>query len=320
MSGEEKAMKLALEGHNLLIVGTAGSGKTYLVNKLAESLIKLGKHVQITCSTGIACSNYLKATTVHKFCGLADGRNNTKDIPEIVKSHSALLNQIEQCDVLFIDECSMISEQTLAQIEKACSVKDNNKYFGGMQVILVGDFYQLPPVPNKHMKDMGNYLFRSNIFINCFPHTVYLKENFRTKEHMLINAIHEVNIGHPSQSTMQYIKSLPLPNSETLSLKLFATNDLVTDYNRKCLLEMIGDICQYTEKDKGSSTPLKACQAERHIWLKVGVPVVLIRNLTDVLVNGLQGTITALAKEGPTVTFPSINITTRISIVNFAGK
>ena len=170
------------------------------------------------------------------------------------------------------------------------------------------------------MKDMGNYLFRSNIFINCFPHTVYLKENFRTKEHMLINAIHEVNIGHPSQSTMQYIKSLPLPNSETLSLKLFATNDLVTDYNRKCLLEMIGDICQYTAKDKGSSTPLKACQAERHIWLKVGVPVVLIRNLTDVLVNGMQGTITALAKEGPTVTFPSINITTRISRVNFAGK
>ena len=147
MSGEEKAMKLALEGHNLLMVGTAGSGKTYLVNKLAGSLIKLGKHVQITCSTGIACSNYLKATTVHKFCGLADGRNNTKDIPEIVKSHSALLNQIEQCDVLFIDECSMISEQTLAQIEKACSVKDYNKYFGGMQVILVGDFYQLPPVP-----------------------------------------------------------------------------------------------------------------------------------------------------------------------------
>ena len=62
MSGEEKAMKLALEGHNFLMVGTAGSGKTYLVNKLAESLIKLGKHVQITCSTGIACSNYLKRT------------------------------------------------------------------------------------------------------------------------------------------------------------------------------------------------------------------------------------------------------------------
>jgi len=101
---------------------------------------------------------------------------------------------------------------------------------------------------------------------------------------------------------------------------MFATNDLVTDYYRKCLLEMNGDICQYTAKDKGSRTHLKACQAERHIWLKVGAPVVLIRNLTDVLVNGLQGTITALAKEGPTVNFPSINITTRISRVNFAGK
>jgi len=79
-----------------------------------------------------------KATTVHNFVDLLmDGRYNANAIPYIVKSHSAIWHQIEQCDVLFIDEYSMISERTLGQIEMACSVKDKNKYFGWMQIVSV---------------------------------------------------------------------------------------------------------------------------------------------------------------------------------------
>ncbi|KAH3812563.1 hypothetical protein DPMN_140998 [Dreissena polymorpha] len=159
---QQKAFDLCLEGHNVLVTGLAGTGKTLLLTIIARALKALGKHVQVTSTTGIASTAFsadLKATTIHRWSGQHDGRYEAKHTAEIIMTspkQENTLAEIRKNDVLIIDEVSMLSRKMFDQLEQICSiVRGSKKYFGGMQIILSGDFYQLPPVPNKQYNDDG---------------------------------------------------------------------------------------------------------------------------------------------------------------------
>lgn len=220
-------------------------------------------------------------------------------------------------DVLIIDECSMISARTFECIEKVLALKNNKKLFGGIQVILCGDFLQLPPVKNISYDDSGFYCFESSFFKLNFPHRVVLDEIVRQSEDELIRAIHHVSRGlNIPEETCKFIKTLerPLPNSNDFDLKLFAKNDLVDDLNRKCILDFPGQMFEFTAKDEGEQKyRLDSLTVPKCLWLKIGIPVILLRNLTTKLVNGLRGFVLDIDDEGPTIEFPSIGITTRLS-------
>lgn len=320
----ENAIDLALNGHSFLILGSAGTGKSSLVKRIAKELSSSGKKVQITCSTGIACQIYCDACTIHQFSGIGDGRFGPDEILQVLlnnRKYDKTIDNIKKCDTIIIDECSMLSERTLDSISKACSVKSPNYPFGGIQVILAGDFFQLPPVPNLQFKDHGNFCFLSNIFKSVFQHYVLLTKNLRQNDALLIQTIQQVQKGHLSNESKMFILSLQrkLPPTGEI-IHLFSKNDLCNDHNRKCLLQLEGDLVQYSAKDSGCTAELKHCPVEKNLWLKIGAPVICTKNLSCKVVNGLQGKILKLEHDGPTVHFSTANITLKLKKESFTGK
>ena len=108
MNPEQKqAIDMALKGHNMLLLGAAGTGKSYVINEIYKQLSEKGINVKITCSTGIACQVYgsTKACTVHQFLGLGDGRYGPDDIVHTVKNnrkYDYVVDNISLTDTLIV--------------------------------------------------------------------------------------------------------------------------------------------------------------------------------------------------------------------------
>lgn len=95
--------------------------------------------------------------------------------------------RITSCDVLMLDEISMFSARLLGLLEGVCrSIRGDDRLFGGLQVILSGDFYQLPPVPDVKVDDKGQFAFRNQLWSAAFPHKVELVDVLRQNEPDLI--------------------------------------------------------------------------------------------------------------------------------------
>lgn len=161
----------------------------------------MGKNVQVTASTGIAAQNmqsklkHFGTSTVHKFFALKDGRYENDELVDLIMSDenfSDTKENIISVDTIIIDEISMLSLKLLEQIHYVMkSVRKNSYPFGGVQIILSGDFYQLPPVPNLRFGDDGMMCYLSDLVKNYFHH-VQLGKIHRQEELDLINALHQI--------------------------------------------------------------------------------------------------------------------------------
>jgi thymidine kinase len=108
-SKQQQALDIAIAGHNLVIIGPAGTGKSFLLRKIKDSLSSLGKSVKLCCSTGIACNIFDEASTIHSFLGLCDGRFDPDKINSIHNEnaiYSFVDKHLNSTDCLIIDECS----------------------------------------------------------------------------------------------------------------------------------------------------------------------------------------------------------------------
>ncbi|CAG2223975.1 PIF1 [Mytilus edulis] len=248
---QNKALHMALAGHNVLVTGFPGTGKSFVISEIAQNLKLSGKVVAVTATTGKAAqvlqgkippASKLQVSTVHKFLGLKDGRYSNEELVSLLQSNESLSTKnknIKTIDCLIIDEISMLSTKLFEQIECVLSEIRQTPSFGGVQLILSGDFFQLPPVANPSYGDNGSYCFLSR-FIRCLHH-VQLTEMHRQSEPDLIAAIHQSARGQITEDTFNLIKRLKrtLPPGPK-PLKLFAMNLDVEIYNSECLLEMEG--------------------------------------------------------------------------------
>lgn len=322
---QNKAIDIALSGHNLLLLGPAGTGKSFVISKIAKKLTERGKHVQVTCSTGIACSVYdrMNACTIHKFLGLTDGRYGPDDITRVISNsprYAYVLDNINAVDCLIVDECSMVSRRTFETVRQVCMLKNEKAVFGGIQMIFCGDFCQLPPVANLLYQDCGEFCFESGLFKEVFIHKVILQENLRTQDDRLSKVIGEIFNGHVSQESEHFLKVLnrPLPHAGD-SIKLFAKNDIVDDFNRSLILNLSGQLFEHNAADSGDLSELTSVTAPKTLWLKVGCPVILLQNLSDELYNGRLGKVYSL-DNGPKVAFQDPNLELTVPKVKFSGK
>ncbi|WAR10116.1 RRM3-like protein [Mya arenaria] len=137
------------EQNRALINGPAGIGKSTVISAIVRSLKSLGKAVQLTCSTGIACHVYDS--------GL---------------EHQDVLKRVKCTETLIIDKCSMISSRTFSSLCEIMSLKNNDYLFGGVQLILCGDFLQLPPVKDILYNDDGSFCFENELFDQLLPHRI----------------------------------------------------------------------------------------------------------------------------------------------------
>ncbi|CAC5387708.1 PIF1 [Mytilus coruscus] len=214
-------------------------------------------------------------------------------------------HNIKTTDLLIIDEVSMVSAKTFNKVEVLCrKIRDDTKYFGGIQVILSGDFYQLPPVPNKIIGDSGNHCFKLPWFNDCFPHKVQLNIIHRQSETALIQCINALEKGELSNENVAFLNSLdrPLPNEDT-AVHLYARNYDVDIFNYNKIQQLQGELKTYKANDVGSDFYLRKFLAPKNLGLKVGCRVMLVRNLSDTLVNGLCGTVNQLNSDSVDVKF-----------------
>ena len=143
---QQEALDILKLGNNAFITGMAGSGKTHLLNQYIDYLQQHKVGVAITASTGIAAT-HLGGQTIHSWSGLGIKDSLNKHDIEVLSEKSYLRKRYANTDVLIIDEISMLHHFRLDLVDKiAREMKGVDMPFGGMQVILCGDFFQLPPV------------------------------------------------------------------------------------------------------------------------------------------------------------------------------
>ena len=196
-----------------------------LMKTILQDLRSQGKHVAVTATTG------MDPMTLHSFTGIGDGRFSREfTVARIMQNHTAI-KRWEETDVLFIDEVTQLSRRTFENLDFVSkTVRNNTLPFGGIQVIAVGDFRQLPPVAN--LFDDGSYAFESSLWNTVFPHSLLLSKVYRQEEQDLLDLLNEFAVGKCSNSSARFIQECARPlNAADFNLefvpKLFSTNDHV---------------------------------------------------------------------------------------------
>ena len=189
------ALEIMLSGQNVFLTGAAGSGKTFTLNRFIKLAKNSGKKVSVTATTGLAAT-HLGGNTIHAWSGMgvADFVSQ-KFIEKIPKTRAEI---IKNTDILIIDEISMLHDFRLDMVDQICRTvrQDFEQAFGGIQVILCGDFFQLPPI-NRPGSKAGGFVVHSQAWRDADFSICYLEENYRQNDENLteiLNALRSNDI------------------------------------------------------------------------------------------------------------------------------
>ena len=156
---QAQALDILKTGANVFLTGEPGAGKTHTINEYVRYLRARKVEVAITASTGIAAT-HIGGMTIHSWSGVGIKRSLSKYEIDTIASRDYIYKRVKKARVLIIDEVSMLSANMLTMVEAICrAIKQEKSAFGGLQVILVGDFFQLPPVTRQDDIKPGAGLF-----------------------------------------------------------------------------------------------------------------------------------------------------------------
>jgi len=290
-------LQLVLEGNNVFFTGSAGTGKSFLLKEMVRILkLRFPNQVFLTASTGIAGCN-IGGTTVHSFASIGLGDKKPKDHIASIMTNKGALQRWRDTKVLIIDEISMISALLLDKLEEiARGVRNSTQRFGGIQIVLSGDFCQLPPVSK--VKDASSlFCFKADCWSELIDYAIQLRKVFRQKDSSFINVLNEIRFGKISQEALDRL-------NECVNNKLSVTDGIVPtilyphrhrveDENQGRLNALTGDAQVYEAQDTGNSKLLENSQAPPTLTLKIGAQVILLKNLDfeQELVNGSRGVV-----------------------------
>ena len=311
-SEQEYVLQRALEGESLFYTGSAGTGKSVLL----RSIIKALKHkyqdgVAVTASTGLAACN-IGGTTLHNFAGVGLANETADKLIKKLRKNKRAFTRWLTCKVLIIDEISMIDGHLLNKFnEIAKTVRKNRLPFGGIQLVVCGDFYQLPPVVKNTNLDGSEldfpvevvFAFESEAWRESIKRNIILKEIFRQKgDQKFIDMLNEMRKGRVSAESAQEFHKLRRPlecASGIVPAELFATRLEVDRANNTRLNRIAGLAQVYTSVDGGTlANPqrqnlLSNFLATNQLFLKVDAQVMCIKNYDETLVNGSLGQVIA---------------------------
>jgi predicted ATPase len=313
---QKDALEILKMGYNCYITGAAGSGKTHLLNEYIKFLKNKGVEVGITASTGIAAT-HMGGTTIHSWSGLGIRDELTEYDLEDLESKKYLHDRFTNTDVLIIDEVSMLHHFRLDLIERiARHLKRNQLPFGGMQVILCGDFFQLPPISRMGEKE-SHFVYESETWKKLNLKICYLEEQFRHKDDKLLKILNGIRGNNLSEESLLCLNSR---NNACLKegiepTKLHTHNINVDTINDTELNKLPGQIFTYQMEDKGRK-PLvealkKSCLAPEVLRLKKGARVMFVKNnFEEGYANGTLGKVIECSNYGPKVMLTSGKIIT----------
>ena len=292
-------MKLGL---NVYLTGSAGTGKSYTVGKyieyLKESKIK-GVQIAITATTGIAATN-IGGVTIHGFSciGIKDDMTDAEIIKLLIKRKKRV-EALLDADVLLVDEISMLHKKQFTLASRVISIaRKDSRPFGGLQVIVIGDFFQLPPVSkqNELEENRDRFAFMSQTWVDCKFQVCYLSEQFRTTSSSLNDVLNAIRNDEVEDEHIEVLKSRMIPAPHDHILNLYTHNENVDLINHTQLQKVEGELYRYEAQLDGNEIQIKsllsAITAPQKLELKVGAKVMFVKNEPDAgYANGTQGEI-----------------------------
>ena len=330
----EKVIQLLDNGENIFITGGGGVGKSFLLNNLKKHY---KDDLSLTSTTGISAIN-IGGQTLHSWAGIGIADKPVNDTVKKIKNRSSLFKQLNKCKKLAIDEISMLDNLTMDYVNEVLKqVRGTDRPFGGIQIILVGDFFQLPPVKIDQIEEK-DFCFNSSAWKELNLTTVFLQTVYRQSDKNFIEALNNVRINKTAARDLEvfYNRSFSYdyePDKDIL--QIFGTNRDADNYNEKCFNELKSKAYTYKSKDTLYQYSLtddtctaidlkddeasnlnqydakcieqfnKDCKAPRNLELKEGCRVILLKNIdiSNGLVNGSCGTVKKLAPSSIYVLF-----------------
>ena len=305
---QSQVLSILKTGANVFLTGEPGSGKTHTINEYIAYLRERGIEHAITASTGIAAT-HIGGRTIHSWSGIGiASRLDSYAIDKIV-SNEHTVKRVSPAKVLIIDEVSMLSSETLSMVDAVLrGIKRNPHPFGGLQIILVGDFFQLPPIMRKEIEsdkqaDMFTenksiFAYNSSVWNKLNPLVCYLTEQYRQDDEEFLNILNAIRANSFEDKHLQSINKRKIEYAKAPAdvPKLFSHNLDVDRVNDEMLGRLPGRPKTFFMSAHGSKLLIeslkKGCLSPEKLLLKKGAVVMFTKNsLQQGFVNGTLGVV-----------------------------
>jgi hypothetical protein len=292
---QAEALEILKMGNNVFLTGQPGAGKTYLLNQYIKYLDAHHVTAAVTASTGIAAT-HIGGTTIHSWTGIGIRKGlSARQLDELLQ-REYLVKRMEKTKVLIIDEISMLDGIMLDDIDQVCKMlRYNHEPFGGLQVIFVGDFFQLPPISRNNQT---SFAFQSNSWKEARLAYCYLSEQHRQTDGMFFSILTQLRTGNLDPDAYE---ALMEARHRTFDdgiepVRIYTHNLDVDKVNQERLDSLEGDSKNFKMNTLGKKNQVerlkKSCLSPEYLELKEGAVVMCTKNNFDLgYVNGTMGTV-----------------------------
>ncbi len=302
---QDRALSILKTGANVFLTGEPGAGKTHVINQYIAWLEAAKLKVAVTASTGIAAT-HIGGLTIHSWSGIGIKDSLTPFDLEQIIAREKVTKRMQAAQVLVIDEISMLDGKILDMVDRVLQAARSNKEpFGGIQVVFVGDFFQLPPVTRQG--DVLRYAFESLVWQNAKPLTCYITEQYRQEDEILLSLLSSIRKNEIEEDHYTLLQEQTDIAFEQLEpTRLYTHNIDVDTVNSEKLAELPGYAHTYKMEGVGRK-PLveslkKNCLSPETLVLKEDAMVMCTKNNFEAgYVNGSLGRVVSFEDGYPVI-------------------
>ena len=297
------ALSILKLGVNVFLTGEPGSGKTHTINEYIQWLRERGVDPAVTASTGIAAT-HVGGMTLHSWSGIGIKKRLSDWDIEMIQAKEKTALRIIDAKVLIIDEISMLDAETLNSVDRVLRTLRRRPMlpeqpFGGLQVIFVGDFFQLPPVSRG---EEAQFAFTSTAWKEANPVVCYLEEQHRQDDEQFLELLGAVRRGAVRETHRALLRERNKKNTKKAT-RLHTHNVEADRINDQSLSEVDGKTHVFHMTGHGARSLVETlkqnCLSPETLTLKIGASVMFTRNNFDTgYVNGTLGEVVDFANSG----------------------
>jgi ATP-dependent exoDNAse (exonuclease V) alpha subunit len=299
---QSTALNILKSGQNVFLTGSAGAGKTYTLNQYIHYLRARKVPVAVTASTGIAAT-HMNGMTIHTWSGIGIKDSLDDDDLTWMFERKYLRDNLEKAEVLIIDEVSMLHGKQLDMVNQVLKFfKQSSAPFGRLQVIVAGDFFQLPPVSKNKETNREKFCFMSAAWQEAKFNICYLSEQFRQQNNALNTILNEIRVQKVSEQSIQQLQATRSQSLETDITRLFTHNVDVEQINQRHLAKLERDEKVFMAEVKGNEKLVQTLtanvRAPEKLVLKLGAKVMFVKNnMENGYINGTLGEVVGFVEE-----------------------
>lgn len=304
---QAQALDVLKTGGNVFLTGEPGAGKTYVINQYIAWLEACRLKVAVTASTGIAAT-HIGGMTIHAWSGIgARDTLSAYDLDQIT-TREKIVKRVKKTHVLVIDEVSMLDGKLVDMLNTILKrIRQSSEPFGGIQVVFVGDFFQLPPVTRQG--DAMRYAFESRAWEEARPLICYLSDQYRQEDELLLSLLKSIRLNEVDDEHFTLLsEQTDIAYEGVEPTRLYTHNVDVDAVNNAKLKELAGAPRSFTMTSQGRKPLIeglvRTCLSPATLVLKEDAMVMCTKNNFEAgYVNGTLGRVVAF---DPVDGFPTI--------------